>query len=289
MNNSTLKISIVIPTLGRRRELDTLLKSIEASTYRNIEIIIVDQNDNCLIDDIVDRYEAVLAINHEKVSFTGAARSRNHGLQFATGEIVFFPDDDAFLNPDTLEKAVSFLKDSDCDGVAARVIDPESGKSALLKFSNCASYITASNFFRLTIEFNILWKRDALAVMGGFDDRLGVGTYFSSEESADLILRAFKKNCKIFYLPSILVFHPDNRNQSAGKIFGYGRGFGALLYKHKRNRNIYPYARRYIGNAFVGVFIFLLIKPKKSLCYVARLLGTLVGFMRARGVFRDVF
>lgn len=279
--------SLVIPTLGRVQELDRLLESIRYQTMPidALEVIIVDQNEDSRLNAIVSKYSKQFFIKHLKVNFKGAARARNYGLKFATGRYINFPDDDSFLSKDTLKKVLAFFSvNQSYDALAVKVLDPIKKKPALLNFPNMSGEISCFNFYRRTIEFNIFWKRDILLRLGGFDENLGVGTFFASEESGDLVLRALSNSYKLFYNADIILYHPDKRNPSLDKVYSYALGFGALLNKHIKSRNlcILPYAINYLGRAIIGMLLYMVLyngyKFKK---YYLRLKGSIQGFKYA--------
>ncbi|ADU96638.1 glycosyl transferase family 2 [Thermovibrio ammonificans HB-1] len=284
--------SLVIPTLGRVRELDRLLNSIKYQTIplTSLEVIIVDQNEDSRLSSVIGRYSTSFLIKHLKVNFKGAARARNYGLKFAMGEYVNFPDDDSFLSKNTLDKVLTFFSvNQDYDALAVKVLDPVREKPALLNFPDVSGEVSCFNFYRRTIEFNLFWKRDVLLRLGGFDENLGVGTFFASEESGDLVLRALFNKYRIFYNSNILVYHPDKRNPDLEKVYSYALGFGALLNKHIKLKNlcILPYALNYLGRAFIGMLLHILLcDGYKFRKYYLRLKGAIQGFKYARKTFK---
>jgi glycosyltransferase involved in cell wall biosynthesis len=83
------RVSIIMPVLGREF-LDEALASIEAQTYKDIELIVEEDPDA-----------------------TGAAAARNRGLDRATGEYIAFCDADDYLAPDAIEKMVAAMEGVD--------------------------------------------------------------------------------------------------------------------------------------------------------------------------------
>ena len=78
-----MKFSLIIPTLNRRKELEKLLLSIKNSTYKDYEVIIVDQNPRGYLDSIVNKFEKQFQdFIHLNVKFKGAARARNYGVKY---------------------------------------------------------------------------------------------------------------------------------------------------------------------------------------------------------------
>lgn len=105
------KISVIIPVYNAEKYLSVCLNSIRNQTHEDLEII-------CVNDGSVDRSMSILNAFAEKdkriqvVSQENAGQSaaRNHGLDLATGEYVFFLDSDDFVHPQTLETALYFAK-----------------------------------------------------------------------------------------------------------------------------------------------------------------------------------
>lgn len=281
--DDALSVSLIIPTVGRYNELENLLQSIINTNYSSLEVVIVDQNRSSMLDKLITKYQSILQIRHYKVDFRGAARARNWGLRKAKGVIVNFPDDDSFLDQDTLHKIMKLIEEAEENvaAIACMVRDPISNEPALLRFPKTLAEISCKNFFYSTIEFNLFWRRDVLEQLGGFDEMLGIGTYFGSEEGADLVVRAINSNYRILYTSNTSVYHPDKRSESIKKIYHYGRGFGRFLFKHRLDRCINTYKRAYIGRAMLGIPVYLLIRPKKSFVYMARLAGVIVGYWKS--------
>jgi glycosyltransferase involved in cell wall biosynthesis len=99
-------VSVVIPTRDRRVALERALASIEAQSFRNFEVVVVD-------DGSVDDTAVWLRRNRPSVSLVeiqqpgGAAAARNRGVACARGEIIAFLDDDDVWHPSYLEVQVA--------------------------------------------------------------------------------------------------------------------------------------------------------------------------------------
>lgn len=61
-------ISLIMPTLNRYDDIYLLMDSLENQTYKNFELIVVDQNDNSKVKEIVDKYIDKLDIKYIKSS-----------------------------------------------------------------------------------------------------------------------------------------------------------------------------------------------------------------------------
>ena len=80
-----MKISLILATLGRDWEVGVFLKSLNAQTYKDFELVVIDQNKDGKIDAILQAYQDSLTIKHVKVNFTGNARARDYGIGLALG------------------------------------------------------------------------------------------------------------------------------------------------------------------------------------------------------------
>ncbi|EKN66452.1 glycosyl transferase, family 2 [Neobacillus bataviensis LMG 21833] len=110
-------ISIVIPTYKRTDYLERLLKSIKAQTFKEYEIIVVDDNS----PNKEDYEEVVNKYSKEFKEFTflrndtnkGAPYSRNRGIKKAKYEYIALVDDDDEWLPEKLKKQIEIFNNSD--------------------------------------------------------------------------------------------------------------------------------------------------------------------------------
>lgn len=100
-------ISVIVPVYGVEKYLDKCVQSILAQTYRDFEILLVDDGspDNCpqLCDAYSQKYDCVRALHK---SNGGLSDARNFGIKYARGNDVTFVDSDDFVAPDYLEVLV---------------------------------------------------------------------------------------------------------------------------------------------------------------------------------------
>ena len=97
------KFSIIIPAYNARNEIEKALTSIKNQTFRNYEIIVVDDCSTDGTNELLSKRNDITLITNTVNSKAGA--SRNNGLNKATGEyIIFLDSDDYFASDDTLEK-----------------------------------------------------------------------------------------------------------------------------------------------------------------------------------------
>lgn len=112
---SAALVSVIIPVYNHSSAIGRCLRSIEAETYRPIEVIIVDDGSTDNIGSILEparsRLEAA-GLNTKVVhqSNRGAAGARNRGFREAAGEYVIFWDADTVGEPRMLERMVEALE-----------------------------------------------------------------------------------------------------------------------------------------------------------------------------------
>ncbi|MGO5421345.1 glycosyltransferase family 2 protein [Mediterraneibacter faecis] len=107
MDNRML-ISIIVPIFNVENYLEQCIRSIINQTYKNLEIILVDDGatDNC--PQICDRYAGLdkrIKVIHKTNG--GLSDARNAGLKIATGEYIGFVDSDDYIEPVMYERLIS--------------------------------------------------------------------------------------------------------------------------------------------------------------------------------------
>lgn len=109
-------VSIIVPIYNVAPYLQATLDSIENQTYKNTEIILVDDgstdNPQPLLKLFCSRHKnAKLIVQKNK----GLAGARNTGYKYATGELVYFYDSDDLLHPKMIEFLVNGIISNDAD------------------------------------------------------------------------------------------------------------------------------------------------------------------------------
>lgn len=96
--NSDKKVSIIVPVYNAKRYLDKCLSSLVEQTYKNIEIIVVDDGSNDGSGQICDRYaEKFSAVHCYHKHNGGAGQARNFGMDHSTGDYIMYVDADDYI------------------------------------------------------------------------------------------------------------------------------------------------------------------------------------------------
>ena len=118
--SETPLISVIVPVYRVEKYLDRCLQSITGQTYRNLEIILVDDgspdNSGAICDAWAARDSRIRVIHKENA---GAGAARNTGLDVATGEILSMIDSDDYLEVHMYEHLLSLMTEdvdiAECD------------------------------------------------------------------------------------------------------------------------------------------------------------------------------
>jgi len=114
------KVSVIIPTFNRFKYLLNTIKYVKEQTYKNIEIIVVN---DCSTEKEYYEYDwiknNIIIIHLEKntktiFGYACAAFVRNKGIEISTGKYIGFCDDDDIWLPNKLELQIKGMKESGC-------------------------------------------------------------------------------------------------------------------------------------------------------------------------------
>lgn len=109
-------VSVIVPVYKVERYLDACVASIVAQTYRNLEILLVDDGspDNCpaMCDAWASKDSRIRVIH--KVN-GGLSDARNKGLEHATGDCVYFVDSDDTIASNLVERALDSMHEYNAD------------------------------------------------------------------------------------------------------------------------------------------------------------------------------
>lgn len=122
-------VSIIIPVYKVEKYLNRCIESVINQTYRNIEIILVDDGspDNCgkLCDEWAIKDNRIKVIHKENA---GLAHARNSGLEIANGEYILFVDSDDYIKINTCENVITHLRKTKADFCYFEHIDDYNGE-----------------------------------------------------------------------------------------------------------------------------------------------------------------
>lgn len=280
-----MKISLVLATLGRDWEVADFLKSLLFQTYKDFEVIVIDQNRDGKIDAILEPFKAVLNLQHIKVDFTGNARARDYGIGLAQGRIVAFPDDDCAYDGDVLEKVVAeFSRRERLAILVAGSYDFSSTRFSIGVNSRKACYF--NRFKMMGVEFTQFFDLQRVdRRQFHLDHDFGIGSKYAGAEGFELLYRLLRAGGSAFYTPEIKIYHPDKDHYKLGtsRMLMYSTGIGAYIRKFANQHDafiLYYIARKmFVAPMLKMLLALLLFNPKKLAYSFYNLVGIWRGFL----------
>jgi len=226
----TPKVSVVVCTYNGSKTLDGCLRSLEALSYPDYEVILVNDGSTDSVPQIAARYPYV---RYHAQPNRGLSVARNVGLELAEGEIVAYTDDDCFADPDWLYFLVAKLLETGAtgvggpnllpttDGPVAACVSASPGTPAhILMDDNVAEHVPGCNM--------AFWA-DRLRAIGGFDP-----VYTKAGDDVDVCWRLQAEGDQIVFAPAAMVWHHRRATVKAyiKQQRGYGQAEGLLKRKH---------------------------------------------------------
>ncbi len=203
-------VSVIIATYNRAEMVVRCVKSVLASDYAPLEVVVVD---DCSPDDTAERLQAEFGGDARVKVLTNetnlqVAVSRNEGVKFVEGEYLFFLDDDNILSPFAIAHLVKCLNENSQLGFIAPLAVHRTGTSKDLIWtlgsdfnrwtSQPADYHPKTPIDGFNPEYAIypttyspnafMLRRVAFESVGGFD-----GTYVITYEESDFGWRVCEK------------------------------------------------------------------------------------------------
>jgi glycosyltransferase involved in cell wall biosynthesis len=214
------KVSVIMPVYNGERFIVSAIESVLAQTYKNFEIVIVNDGstDNSL--DKLSPYLQLPFVHYIEQVNGGVAASRNTAIRKATGELIAFLDQDDLWLPRKLESQVDFMRAHPAvPMVHANVncIDAQ-GKPVDFEWDNNASGVCLAQLFKRNriAVVTVMVKKECLGEVGLLDESLsGVDDY-------ELWLRIARR-FPIGRLDEIVAcyrFHDLNTSRAGGMMAG---------------------------------------------------------------------
>ncbi len=274
-------VSLIVATVNRVAELQRLLASLQAQTFQDFEVIVIDQNPDDRLVPVLGRYSS-LAIRHLR-SEQGAGRARNVGLRVAAGGIIAFPDDDCWYPPSLLSSVVEWLvRNAGYDGLFTTMRDADS-RPVGPRWPQSPCLVTKSNLWNTTIFVTAFLRRPVIDAVGYFREDIGVGaaTPYQSGEESDYFLRALALDFRMRYDPdpSLVVHHPNLHSLARlrANTYPYALGAGYVMRLHGYSWHDFG---SYLVRSFGGAIVSLgKADPVMAHVYLLRAAGQLRGYL----------
>ena len=202
-----MKYSVIVPVYNRPDEVDELLESLSNQTFKDFEVIIVEDGSVKTCKDVCDKYADILVLHYYAKENSGPGQSRNYGAERAQGEWLIILDSDVVLPEGYLAAIDDSLQLCDAFG------GPDAAHPSFTPVQKAISYSMTSFFTTGGIRggkakldkfyprsFNMGIRRDVYQQLGGFSKmRFG--------EDIDFSYRIVEAGYKPQLIPEAWVWH----------------------------------------------------------------------------------
>ncbi len=260
MEQQHVKYSVIIPVYNRPQEVDEILKSLVLQSYKNFEIIIIEDGSVERSDSIVDNYRDQLAIHYYFKPNTGPGPSRNYGFEKARGEYFVVFDSDCIIPPHYFVAVEDRLNTDQIDAWGG----PDKGHEDFTSLQQAMGITMSSVFTTGGIRggkkhlgwfqprsFNMGMSRKVYEATGGFQfDRLA--------EDIELSIRIKEGNFRSVLIPEAFVFHKRRAtlHQFFNQVFNFGRGRVLVGRKHPSQLKLtHWFPSFFLAGFFIQLFL----------------------------------
>ena len=253
-----MKYSLIIPVYNRPDEVSELLASIASQSFRDFEVLVVEDGSSVKCEDIVNQYAEKLDIKYLFKENGGPAMARNYAAERAEGEYLLILDSDTVLPEGYFEAIESFLSDNTPDAFGG----PDRGGEDFTPVQKAISYSMTSFFTTGGIRggkrkitrffprsFNMGVRREVFAKLGGFSAlRFG--------EDVDFSMRVVEAGFTTALIPDAWLYH--KRRTDFRKFFRQVRNSGKARISLTRR---HPGSLRLVHLFPLGFVVLSLILP----------------------------
>lgn len=204
-----MQFSIIIPVYNRPQEVDELLESLCEQTFKDFEVIVVEDGSSEKCEAICEKYKDRLELSYYFKPNSGPGPSRNYGAEHSQGEYLIILDSDVIVPENYLETIKKELDCNPCDAFGG----PDRAHPSFTPIQKAINYAMSSFFTTGGIRggkqkldkfyprsFNLGIRKVVYEALNGFAPmRYG--------EDIDLSTRIFKGgySCRLF--PDAFVYH----------------------------------------------------------------------------------
>jgi GT2 family glycosyltransferase len=172
-------------------------------------------------------------------SVIGLSRARNAGLHAAIGDVVAFIDDDAIPHRDWLSRLAEPFRDPEVGAVAGEIVpsttNPDPGAYRIAERRSLrrtdSAWFEVASFGGVGNGGNMAFRRSALVRVGGFDERLGLGSPVPGFEDHDAFARIVEAGHAAVSDPQVIVSHDARGRDSQQRATAqYASAFPYLVF-----------------------------------------------------------
>lgn len=210
------KISVIVPVYNVEKYLKRCIDSIIGQTYKNLEIILIDDGSTdesgCICDAYKEKYHNIYVIHKEN---GGLSSARNQGLDLANGDYVVFVDSDDWLPSDSINYLYSLVENDKSDFAMGQfcrcgdVVDINTDTKRIFNYVYSSAEFL-KKFFKIGTQENVqyacakIFKKELFATI-----RFPLGVI---DEDVATMFNVILKSNTISYTSQIVYYYYLNQN-----------------------------------------------------------------------------
>ncbi|MCS7214284.1 MAG: glycosyltransferase [Candidatus Calescibacterium sp.] len=211
-------VSVIIPTYNRAHLVRKSIESVLNQTYRNVEVIVVDDGSNDNTEEVVKsiKDKRVKYIKHERNY--GPAHARNTGVNSAEGEFIAILDSDDLYMPQKIEKQIELFKSESIGGVYCDSYNDAGKEITYRPMPKVRGYVYKQMLYLGICIPTFLFRAKYVKQIGGFDET--TDKMCKMMDDIDFLIR-ISRVCEFDYIPEPLIV--INRNPEHSRLSGKKR------------------------------------------------------------------
>lgn len=254
--------SIIVCTRNRAPQLlEALEYFARLQSSHSFELIFVDNGSTDETGEYLRNFSerAIQRVKIVEEPRPGLSVARNAGWRASIGKVVIFTDDDCYPAVDFVDQVLICFNESEIGYLGGRVLlHDQADYPITIQHLDRRVDLVSRQYIPLGLIHgaNFAFRRDLMAQVGLFDERLGAGTDLKCGEDIDYLARASALGWAGAYDPRPTVRHHHRRSlpEDIQRLLeGYDIGRGAyfaksLIHGQMRGKFIWPVLRRVFGN-----------------------------------------
>jgi glycosyltransferase involved in cell wall biosynthesis len=218
--------SVIVPLYNRPVEIKEMLTSLLDQTYKDFEVIIVEDGSKNKAEHIVDKFKDKLDVKYYFKENEGQGFARNYGFERAKGDYFIVFDSDIIVPKDYFLKVIEGIKEHGYDAFGG----PDAAHDSFTAIQKAISYSMTSPFTTGGIRgnkkhvgqfhprsFNLGISREVWEKTGGFK-------LSRRSEDIEFSIRMINSGFKVGLIPDAFVYH--KRRTSFGQFYKQTHNFG---------------------------------------------------------------
>jgi glycosyltransferase involved in cell wall biosynthesis len=222
-----VSITVIVPARNAERCLETALNSLRRQTFRDFDLLVVDNGSMDRTGEIAARLAGAVVYEQK----AGISNARNAGLRTASGAIIAFTDADCMVDERWVETIARFFADHpDEQIVTGETKIPQAGFLAdsisSLGFPGGGHlgfakmwHVDQQGYTNKFTGCNFAFRREVLQGVGLFHADL-----IAANDDIEMSLRLIRNGVRIRFLPNLIVYHEPRANLRSFSRWHFSRG-----------------------------------------------------------------